>query len=263
MPTAQRRLRRASRSIPRKGFWKCFGCNTGGSVIDLHAKLRGISIGDAMRDLTPGGSGNGSHEFRPTPAPPRKKGASTPKPSLEGTQPEKEREVCAYDYQDPTGKVVFQVVRYEPKDFKQCRIVDCKRVWNMEGVERFPYRLPDLLVNPASVWMSRGNGMSRPCAPSVKPPPATPAGQANGSRQSRSICAVSTFTLSPTTTSLEGNTRARFSSRSRASWNRSARSNFPVNSTASSLKTLPICAKRAGRMTRSASNSRSYNERLG
>ena len=109
-----------------------------------------------MRDLTPGGSRNGSNEFRATPAPPGKKGASTPKPSLEGTQPEKEREVCAYDYQEATGKVVFQVVRYEPKDFKQCRIVDGKRVWNMDGVERLPYRLPELLCHPTSVWIVEG-----------------------------------------------------------------------------------------------------------
>ena len=36
---------------PEKGLWNCFGCKTGGSVIDLHAKLRGLSIGEAMRDL--------------------------------------------------------------------------------------------------------------------------------------------------------------------------------------------------------------------
>ena len=36
-----------------KNLWRCFGCNTRGSVIDLHAKLRGLSIGEAMRDLSP------------------------------------------------------------------------------------------------------------------------------------------------------------------------------------------------------------------
>ena len=48
---------------PEKNLWKCFGCDEGGSVIDLHSKLKGISIGEAMRDLSPGRgvrSGNGS-----------------------------------------------------------------------------------------------------------------------------------------------------------------------------------------------------------
>ena len=67
------------------------------------------------------------------------------------------RETACYDYQDATGRVVFQVVRYEPKDFRQCRIVDGgERAWNMDGVERLPYRLPELLSHPASVWVVEG-----------------------------------------------------------------------------------------------------------
>ena len=135
---------------PEKDLWNCFGCNTGGSVIDLHAKLRGISIGDAMRDLTPG---NGSPGSSDTTAPPGKKNAPVAKPALEPTQ---STELAAYDYQDATGKVVFQVVRYEPKTFRQCRMINGKRVWNMEGVERLPYRLPELLCHPTSVWIVEG-----------------------------------------------------------------------------------------------------------
>ena len=99
---------------------------------------------------------NGSTESSATQALPGKESVATPKPSLRGNQPEKPARVCAYDYQDATGKVVFQVVRYEPKDFKQCRIVDGKRVWNMDGVERLPYRLPELLCHPTSVWIVEG-----------------------------------------------------------------------------------------------------------
>ena len=47
-------------------------------------------------------------------------------------------------------------MRFEPKDFKQCRIVDGARVWSMEGVERLPYRLPELLAEPASIWIVEG-----------------------------------------------------------------------------------------------------------
>ena len=65
-------------------------------------------------------------------------------------------EIAAYDYQDATGKVVYQVVRFAPKDFRQCKITDGKRVWNMEGVERLPYHLPELLSKPHSAWICEG-----------------------------------------------------------------------------------------------------------
>lgn len=52
--------------------------------------------------------------------------------------------------------MVFAVVRYHPKTFRQCRIVDRRRVWSMDGVERLPYRLPDLLAHPASAWIVEG-----------------------------------------------------------------------------------------------------------
>ncbi|MGA7391548.1 MAG: CHC2 zinc finger domain-containing protein [Terrimicrobiaceae bacterium] len=137
---------------PRKNLWKCFGCGAGGSVIDLHAKLRGISIGEAMRKLSPN-SGNGSQK----PSSPKSNTARRPAAGgLKEEQQLNQRELCAYDYQDATGKVVFQVVRYEPKTFKQCRLVDGQRVWNTEGVERPPYRLPELLASPASVWIVEG-----------------------------------------------------------------------------------------------------------
>jgi 5S rRNA maturation endonuclease (ribonuclease M5) len=137
---------------PDKNLWRCFGCNTRGSVIDLHAKLRGLSIGEAMRDLSPHrGVSHGSNGSR---------GPAPSKPALAETQHKKDqapaREIAAYDYQDATGKAVYQVVRYEPKTFKQCRLVDGQRVWNMEGVERLPYRLPELLASPASVWIVEG-----------------------------------------------------------------------------------------------------------
>ena len=70
---------------PRKNLWKCFGCDTGGSVIDLHAKLRGTSIGEAMRDLTPGGSRNGSAGSSATKALPERKNATVAKSALEST----------------------------------------------------------------------------------------------------------------------------------------------------------------------------------
>jgi hypothetical protein len=50
-----------------------------------------------------------------------------------------------YDYLDEGGTLLYQVVRYEPKAFKQRRPDGHGGwVWNLDGVRRVPYRLPDL-----------------------------------------------------------------------------------------------------------------------
>lgn len=56
------------------------------------------------------------------------------------------RIVVAYDCRDERGDVLFQVVRFEPKDFKQRR-PDGQGGWrwSVKGVRRVPYRLPELL----------------------------------------------------------------------------------------------------------------------
>ena len=55
--------------------------------------------------------------------------------------------VATYDYTDESGKLLFQVVRYDPKDFRQRR-PDGHGGWlhNLHGVRRVPYRLPELLT---------------------------------------------------------------------------------------------------------------------
>ena len=52
-----------------------------------------------------------------------------------------------YDYQGEGGDLLFQVVRYEPKEFKQRRPNgEGGWVWNLEGVNPVLYRLPDLMA---------------------------------------------------------------------------------------------------------------------
>jgi hypothetical protein len=54
--------------------------------------------------------------------------------------------VATYDYADADGKLVFQVVRKAPKTFRQRRPDgNGGWVWDMHGIERIPYRLPELL----------------------------------------------------------------------------------------------------------------------
>jgi len=54
----------------------------------------------------------------------------------------KKKEVCRYRYENKDGKHAFDVVRLVPKTFRPQR-PDGK--WSLEGVERVPYRLPELL----------------------------------------------------------------------------------------------------------------------
>lgn len=57
------------------------------------------------------------------------------------------RIVATYPYTDAEGELLYEVVRYEPKDFLQRR-PDGKGgyIWKTTGVRRVLYRLPDLLA---------------------------------------------------------------------------------------------------------------------
>jgi Protein of unknown function (DUF3987) len=58
----------------------------------------------------------------------------------------KSRVAATYDYTDEGGEPLSQVVRYEPKAFRQQR-PDGQGgwIWNITGVRRVPYRLPELI----------------------------------------------------------------------------------------------------------------------
>ena len=58
--------------------------------------------------------------------------------------------VATYDYLNADGDLRYQVVRYEPKDFRQRR-PDGKGdwLWNMKGIETCLFRLPELLAAKA------------------------------------------------------------------------------------------------------------------
>lgn len=56
--------------------------------------------------------------------------------------------LATYDYNDENGVLRYQVARLEPKDFR-CRQPDGSGgwIWNMLGVARIPYRLPELIAD--------------------------------------------------------------------------------------------------------------------
>ena len=60
--------------------------------------------------------------------------------------PGAKRIVAEYDYRDEHGTLLYQSVRYEPKEFRQRRPkAGGGWDWTTEGVHRVPYRLPELL----------------------------------------------------------------------------------------------------------------------
>lgn len=99
-----------------KQTWFCDPCNKGGSVIDFVMLKENIDTGAAMQKL--GGKSNTS---------------AAPV------------EVAWYDYVDENGAVLYQVVRFVPKTFRQRHKVNGQWVWSMDGVRRVPYRLPDVM----------------------------------------------------------------------------------------------------------------------
>jgi len=58
--------------------------------------------------------------------------------------------VATYDYKDKSGRLVYQTVRYVPKDFRQRRPkTGGGWLWNLDDTPRVVYRLPDLLMSQA------------------------------------------------------------------------------------------------------------------
>src|SRR5262245_61385785 len=52
---------------------------------------------------------------------------------------------ATYEYNDVDGQLLFQVVRYQPKDFKQRRPDGQGAwIWNLDGGHPVLYRLPEL-----------------------------------------------------------------------------------------------------------------------
>jgi hypothetical protein len=80
--------------------------------------------------------------------------ATPSKPKSNG----KPRIVAQYEYRDEAGNVLFQAVRYDPKDFRQRRPKpDGGWDWSVKGVRVVPYRLPELLAESARpVFVAEG-----------------------------------------------------------------------------------------------------------
>lgn len=139
----------SARWNPDKQTWYCDVCNKGGGALDL-ARRFGIEIGSGKK-----------------------------------AKNQNRRIVATYDYRDKNGVLLYQVVRYEPKDFRQRRPDgnggwiwgltagqyvrmlggDWRRAKNAEtGGQQFPavrlvpYRLPELLGAAPDDWILSAEG---------------------------------------------------------------------------------------------------------
>jgi len=118
-----------------KQIWKCFaGCGEG-SVIDLIAKYDSKTPEAVFKELAK--ELEGAEPIKP---------ATTEKPVIDKI----------YSYTNELGQEAFQIVRLKPKSFRQRHIgADGKWVWNMQGVTRHLYRLPEVL-KAETVWFVEG-----------------------------------------------------------------------------------------------------------
>ena len=69
-----------------------------------------------------------------------------PLPSPAPARKPQKRIVATYEYRDESGTLLFEAVRYEPKEFRQRRPNrNGGWIWSVNGVRKVPYRLPEIL----------------------------------------------------------------------------------------------------------------------
>jgi hypothetical protein len=105
--------------------------------------------------------------------------------------------VAWYDYKDAGGTLLFQVVRFDPKDFRQRRPSGSGGwIWNLKGVDRVLYRLPELLKAPPTtpVYVCEGekdvDTLRAHMLVATCNPGGAAKGRANGSPVCRKTCAA-------------------------------------------------------------------------
>ena len=114
-----RKFHRCNTIDAAKNLWHCNDCCIGGSIIDWEALSKKITPAEAMQRLSGGSNG------------------ATARPQI----------VATYDYTDESGKLLFQICRKDPKSDFPVRRPDGygNWIWNVEGVSRVLYRLPELI----------------------------------------------------------------------------------------------------------------------
>ena len=105
----------------RTGLWKCWaGCGSGNAP-QFEERRSGCSKSEAWSVVT--------------------------------GEPEK-RIIAEYDYRDENGKLLYQNVRYSPKDFRVRRLDESGNwIWNLNGPRRVLYNLPNVVRSKEIVFV--------------------------------------------------------------------------------------------------------------
>ncbi len=142
--------------------FKDHGTGDHGDAPDFLARARNLPLAEAIREFK---QLAGVEDTAPA-APSR----SNPSPQI----------IATYNYTDESGALLFQVVRFEPKTFRQRRPDPSAAdgwAWKLDGVRRVPYRLPEVLAAISagqSIFLTEGekdalalvaNGFPATCNP--------------------------------------------------------------------------------------------------
>lgn len=111
-----------SLSVSEEGEKILVYCHTGCKTEHILSKM-GLKMADLFLDNGHGPSGKVKAQAAP--------------PSI----------VATYDYTSASGEILFQTVRFTPKDFRQRRLEQKGGwVWNLQGIKPVLYRLPQVLA---------------------------------------------------------------------------------------------------------------------
>ncbi len=126
-------------------------CQAGCSFRDVTAAL-GMRVGELF---VRGASGQRRASVARTPEAPKRLAAPKPKPALGNI-------VARYEYVDEAGRHLFEVLRFEPKEFRQRRRDPLGKngwSWKVAGVRQVLYRLPmviEAVKAGVTVWIVEG-----------------------------------------------------------------------------------------------------------
>lgn len=120
--------------------YKCFACGASGDIFDYLKEKRGLTLPDAVEEVCRDYSLNGHS------------GAANggTKPKAQQISPnEFWKKAQIFDYTDEYGKIIYQVGRLDflngKKDFRQRRPTGNSFAYNLEGVRKLLYKLPDVV----------------------------------------------------------------------------------------------------------------------
>jgi hypothetical protein len=120
------------------GGFNCFCCGAkGGDVLAFNKIMTGNTFSEVLKELA---------------------GKYFPELLKENVAPIKKKQLIAtYSYKDENGDLLYQVLRYEPKDFSQ-RQPDGNGgwKWNLKEICKVPYRLQELLSSSGPVYIVGG-----------------------------------------------------------------------------------------------------------